>query len=207
MTRATGLPRFVTTSGSLVSATSSKSARHLALNSVAVIDLTGPVYDPVVDTYLAIASRREVRDYAPTPIPDDVVTRILDAGRLSGSARNTQLWEFVIVTKQEELAETVYAPENVRTAALVVAIVGEASSFDAGRCAENMLLTAWNEGVGSVPNGIADADAAAAICGGPVKIVLSFGYPARPRNAEARTAEEWSARAKRKPLDELVRSV
>jgi hypothetical protein len=37
--------------------------------------------------------------------------------------------------------------------------------------------------------------------------VLSFGYPARPRDPEARPAEEWSARIKRKPLDELVRRV
>jgi hypothetical protein len=35
--------------------------------------------------------------------------------------------------------------------------------------------------------------------------VLTFGYPARPRNPEARTPEEWSARAKRKPFDEVVR--
>jgi nitroreductase len=160
-----------------------------------------------VDTFLAIASRREVRDYAPTPIPEVVVDRILDAGRLAGSSQNTQRWEFVVVSKQDEVADTVYAPGNVRGAALVVAIVGEAGAFDVGRCAQNMLLAAWNDGVGSCPNGVADADAAAAICGGPVKIILTFGYPARPRDPDSRSAEEWSARAKRKPLDELVRRV
>jgi hypothetical protein len=40
-----------------------------------------------------------------------------------------------------------------------------------------------------------------------VKAILSFGYPARPRNPESRPAEEWSARANRKPLDELVRRI
>src|SRR6185437_11590391 len=50
-----------------------------------------------VETWLAIASKRDVRDYAPTPIPPDVEQRILDAGRLSGSSRNTQRWEFVVV--------------------------------------------------------------------------------------------------------------
>jgi nitroreductase len=35
-------------------------------------------------------------------------------------------------------------------------------------------------------------------------IVLSFGYPAEPRDPESRTADEWSRRAKRKPLDEIV---
>jgi hypothetical protein len=40
-----------------------------------------------------------------------------------------------------------------------------------------------------------------------VKTILSFGYPANPRDPQSRSAEEWSARAKRKPLDELVRRV
>ena len=38
----------------------------------------------------------------------------------------------------------------------------------------------------------------------PIGIVLTFGYPERERNPEQRTADEWSARADRKPLDELV---
>ena len=45
---------------------------------------------------------------------------------------------------------------------LVVAIVGEAGAFDAGRCMQNMMLGAWGDGVVSCPNGIRDADAAAA---------------------------------------------
>lgn len=162
-----------------------------------------------MDTYRAIASKRDERAYAETPIPDDVRTRILDAGRLAGSSRNTQRWEFVVVSggAQERLAEAVYAPENVRTGVLVVAIVGEAGGFDTGRCSQNMMLAAWEQGVVSCPNGIRDADAAAEICGGDVRAILSFGYPAKPRDVEARSAEEWSERANRKPLDELVREV
>jgi nitroreductase len=166
-----------------------------------------------MDTFLAIASRREVRAYADRPIPDEVVRRILDAGRLSGSAGNQQPWRFVLVSgeAQAALADVVSEPGNIRGAALVVALVvgGKGPvSFDAGRCAQNMLLAAWNEGVGGSPNGVADRDAANAIVRVPedqsIAIVLSFGYPARPRDPESRSAEEWSARARRKPLDELV---
>jgi nitroreductase len=162
-----------------------------------------------VDTWLAIASKRDTRAYADTPVPDDVRRRILDAGRLSGSSQNTQRWAFVVpgAEAQTRLAETVYAPENVRGAALVVAVVGEARPFDVGRCCQNMMLAAWNDGVASCPNGVRDAEAAAEICGGDVKAVLSFGYAARPRDPERRTAEEWSARADRKPLDEVRRSI
>jgi nitroreductase len=162
-----------------------------------------------VDTFLAIASKRDERAYADAPVPDDVTRRILDAGRLSGSSRNTQRWEFVLVSgaAQQQLASAVYAPRNVQTATLVVAIVGEARPYDVGRSTQNMMLAAWNEGVASCPNGVRDAELAAAVCGGEVKAVLSLGYPARPRDPSRRSADEWSGRANRRPLDELTRRV
>ena len=161
-----------------------------------------------MDTYLAVASKRDERRYAERPIPPEVVERILDAGRLSGNSQNKQAWRFVVVEdpeRRERLAEAVYMGANVRGAALVIGITGRA--YDAGRCSQNMMLAAWNEGVTSCPNGIADAAAAADALGleeGELAIVLSLGYPASGRSAERRTAEEWSRRAKRKPLSELV---
>jgi nitroreductase len=101
----------------------------------------------------------------------------------------------------------VYAPENVAGAQLVVAIVGDAAGFDVGRASQNMMLAAWDAGIASCPNGIRDAEGAARICGGEVKMILSFGYPAKPRDLGAHSADEWSARAKRAPFDELVRRV
>jgi nitroreductase len=163
-----------------------------------------------MDTFLAIASRREARDYSDRPIPDEVTQRILDAGRLAGSAKNRQPWRFLLVedaTARARLAEAVFEPTNVQGAQLVVAIVGR-SGLDTGRCTQNMLLAAWNAGVGSCPNGQRDPEAArAALVLGTdeeIAIVLTFGYPARERDPDRRTAEEWSARADRKPLDELV---
>jgi nitroreductase len=162
-----------------------------------------------VDPYMAIASKRDERSYADAAIPAEIRQRILDAGRLTGSSKNRQRWEFVLVAgaARDRLAEAVYAPDNVRSAALVVAIVGEAGAFDVGRCAQNMMVAAWAGGVASCPNGVREADAAAEICGGDVRAILSFGYPSRPRDPASRSAEEWSARANRKPLSELVREV
>ena len=161
-----------------------------------------------MDAFLAIASKRDTRRFADRPIPDDVTRRILDAGRLAGSARNAQPWRLLVVENRERLkrlATAVYVPDNVRGARLVVAIAGE-RPFDLGRCAQNMLLAAWNEGVASCPNGIADAEAAKEALGldEPPAIVLTFGYPARHPGAESRSAEEWSARAERRTLDDVV---
>jgi len=170
-----------------------------------------------VDTFLTIASRRDERRYGPEPLPEEVVTRILDAGRLSGSASNRQPWTFVLPESRarvEALAEAVYAPDNVLGAGLVVAIVLDGAgkaTFDAGRAAQNMLLAAWNEGISSCPNGIADREAARAALGLSEEetptIVLTFGIPQRRRDASSRTPDEWSSRANRRPLADVVRRV
>jgi nitroreductase len=164
-----------------------------------------------VDTFLAVASRREVREYDDRPIPADVERRILEAGRVAGSAANKQPWRFLVVGDVDDLAGVVYVPENVRDAKLVVAVVvdwARSAPFDAGRAAQNMMLAAWNEGVGSCPNGISDRERGAEILGlddGEAAVVLTFGYPARKRDPESRTAEEWVERANRKPFDEVVK--
>lgn len=163
-----------------------------------------------MDTFLAVASKRDERRYAPREVPADVADRILDAGRLAGSSRNRQPWAFVVVADEErrrELAEAVYAPANVHGAALVIACVGK--GFDLGRAAQNMMLVAWNDGVASCPNGIRDAERARRALdlreGEELGVVLSLGYPARPREPATRTAEAWSARANRRPLDDVAR--
>jgi nitroreductase len=161
-----------------------------------------------VDTYLAIASKRDTKRYAEKPIPRRVVERILDAGRVTGSSQNKQPWRMLVVEdsgRREQLAGAVYEPENIRGARLVVAIAGS-RTFDLGRCAQNMMLAAWNDGVASTPNGIADPEAAKEALGldEPPVIVLSFGYPLRHPGAGSRTAAEWSARANRRPLSESV---
>jgi nitroreductase len=168
-----------------------------------------------VDTFLAITSRRDVKRYEPRRIPEDVVSRILDAGRLSGSAVNRQPWRFLLVETaglRARLAGAVYEPTNINGAALVVAVVGVGKGpigFDCGRASQSMLLAAWNEGVASSPNGIADHETAAATLGlgedEKLQIVLSFGYPAKARDPTSRSPEEWSAAANRRPLEQTVR--
>ncbi len=166
-----------------------------------------------MDAYLAIVSKRDERQYAEQPIEEDVVRRILDAGRVAGSAANRQPWRFVVLETSElveRVAATVYSSRNVLTAKLVVAIVTERpAAFDVGRAAQNMMLAAWNEGVTSCPNGTRDAEATRRELGlggdERVQTILSFGYPASGRDAESRPAEEWSRRARRKALDEVVR--
>jgi nitroreductase len=168
-----------------------------------------------VDTYLAIASRREGRRYADRAVSEGVRHRILDAGRLAGSSQNRQPWRFYVLDDRalvERVAETVYAPSNLlgATFVVVITVAGKGPlSFDAGRAAQNMMLAAWNEGVVGSPNGIKESERTSELLGLEADeqptIILSFGYPQRERDPESRSAEEWSRRANRKPLAELVK--
>ncbi len=149
-----------------------------------------------MDTLLAIASRRDERRTLPEALPSELVLRLLDAGRLSGSSRNSQPWVFVVPTgraRVEELAGAVFVPENVLGAGLVVAILVHGKGpvlFDAGRAAQSMLLAAWAAGIASCPNGISDLDRARdALAAGERRdagdrpLVRAPGAAARPRAA------------------------
>lgn len=170
-----------------------------------------------METYLALASLRAVRAYDGRAVPAEVIERVLDAGRVAGSAGNAQPWELVVLESPDrvrEVAATVWEPANLLGAAEVVAVVVRGkgpASFDAGRAAQNMMLAAWDAGVGSCPNGVKDQDGFAALLGlsqdDRAATVLSFGYPSRPSDPRRHSPGEWLQRASRKPGQEVVRRI
>ncbi len=150
-----------------------------------------------MDTYHAILAKRDTRRYAPTPLPDDVLSRILQAGRMAGSARAAEPVRLIAIRDFEQrhrLAACGRSTGHMITAPVVVAIIlvpefGEVGApftlfrgpFDAGRAGQNMMLTAWEEGIASCPASMHDPDAAALVLGLPgghyVINVIAFGYP------------------------------
>jgi nitroreductase len=164
-----------------------------------------------MDAYFAVVSLRTVREYSDRPIPDDALSRILEAGRTSGSSQNKQPWRFYVVRRRETLnrmAEAVYAPDNLRGCQVAVAIVTSGKGgFDIGRCAQNMMLAAWSDGIGSAPNGIKDGEILRPLLGlepdQAVVTVLSLGYPTKPIKTSG-DIDGILGRIKRKPLDELA---
>ena len=56
-----------------------------------------------METLEAIGHQRVVRAFQQRPLPDDVVTTILDAGRRTGSSKNLQRWAFITVTDRATL--------------------------------------------------------------------------------------------------------
>src|SRR5512134_45503 len=50
-----------------------------------------------MDLFEAIRNRKSIRRFKQTPVPDEDIARILDAGRLAPSANNTQPWSFLVI--------------------------------------------------------------------------------------------------------------
>jgi nitroreductase len=164
-----------------------------------------------VDTYLAIVSLRAVRRYSDRPIEPEPLHRILQAARSTGSSVNKQPWTFYVVQGPEtrkRLADGVWAPENVVGCQIALAIITSGKGgFDAGRVAQNIMLAAWSDGIGSTPNGIKDGELVGRVLGLPEghtpANVISLGYPKTP----AKLPSDPNAilqRINRKPLEELV---
>lgn len=170
-----------------------------------------------MDAYRAIISKRDTRDFAERPIPGEVLHRILQAGRMAGSAKNAQPVRLVVLESFErraELAECGRFTPHLVSCAVAVAIVlapedGEPGKpfaifrgpFDAGRAAQNMMVAAWAEGISSCPASMHDAECAARVLGLPegyvVANVIAFGYPAE--GAPIGRGQQ------RLPIDEYVR--
>jgi nitroreductase len=139
-----------------------------------------------MDAAKCILTKRDSRSYTGQAIPDQTLDRILQAGRMSGSSKNTQPWRFVVLRDQqrrEELAKCGNFATPMLAAPLAIAIVlaPGGSAFDAGRTAQNMMLAAWEQGITSCPVAMHDRECAAKTLDVPdehiVAMVICFGYP------------------------------
>jgi nitroreductase len=171
-----------------------------------------------MDAYLAVVSKREVREYADRAVPDDVLIKILAAGRASGSSKNTQPWRFVVLRDRERrygLAPAIMAPRNLERCAVAIAVVllNDRMRFDAGRVAQNMMVAAWALGVGSCPNSVRPdehdrlRETLAIPQEAAVATILTLGYPApgsRPRPRPKADPTKVLERVNRLSLDEIV---
>ncbi len=161
----------------------------------------------------AIRSKRAVRKFSPHPLPEEIVTSILNAGRRSQSSKNEQVWQFIAIRDKailKALSECGEWAGHLAGAALGVAIVTPDPSvkfqtlFDAGQAAAFMQLAAWELGVGSCIASIYDTEKARRILGFPpemeLRFAVSFGYPADDAKLTAPPKKGG-----RKALEEVVR--
>lgn len=172
------------------------------------------------ETTRFLRSLRAVRRFAETPIADAILLDILEVARWTGSSKNDQPWEFVVVRERATLAELATCGRygghlaGARAAiALVIDAAVPGAEFDQGRVAQNIMLAAWAHGVGSCIASLYPEEntrRAKALLGVPAHLVLetaiSLGYPADEAALRLSRAPEAARDAPigRKPLDALV---
>jgi nitroreductase len=149
----------------------------------------------------AVRAKRAIRRFAPRPLEAAHLEQILDAGRRSGSSKNLQRWAFIVCRDRAHLAELAkvgpYAGHLAGAAAGIALITPDPRGpdaplsilFDLGQAAANMMLVAWELGIGSVPATVYDEALARSLLGYPddqyCEYLLSFGYPADPADLSA----------------------
>jgi nitroreductase len=145
-----------------------------------------------METWRAINTVRVVRQFVDRPLQAEHLERILNAGRRAGSSKNEQRWAFIVIRDREHLRELTRVGSYARPladAAVAIALVtpdeqgprNDSVMWDLGRAAQNMVLAAWELGIGSVPATAHNQDVTRELLGLPdgqrCSFLLSFGYP------------------------------
>jgi nitroreductase len=127
-----------------------------------------------MDVYQAVITRRSIREFKDTPVPYDILEKCVNAARVAPSAANRQVCEYVIVDDEKllpQIFDTVGSwfgvprpkegwPPGRRPKAYIITLINKPleselggnrldTSYDVGMAAENMMLVALEEGIGS----------------------------------------------------------
>jgi nitroreductase len=159
-----------------------------------------------LDPYECILTKLDVREFDSNPVPSELKMKILEAGRLTGSARNLQHWRFILVEDRDrlkKLAEDSTTGKWVGNANFAVIVLTDPKYgfhlIDAGRVLQAMELAAWSFGIVSCIYTGVNRDALQGDFAIPKdmnpSVIIGFGYPTRKISGK---------RKNRKPLRELA---
>lgn len=157
-----------------------------------------------------IRERRSVRRFTSRDVPEEIVEKIVEAGRWAPSGKNNQPWKFAIIRDKEikELIarQTIYSRSIREAPVLILVFLDNSLSYDRtkdvqaiGACIQNMLLAIHSLGLGGVWLGeiLKNKEKVREIVEAPssyeLMAVIAFGYPA-----------EALGEGERKSLSELV---
>ena len=158
-----------------------------------------------MDTLTCIRTRREIREYLDKPIPEEDILKILEAGRLAPSSKNSQPWHFVVIRNKDTLrkiSNLTPTGKHIAEAPLAIAILMDCAKLpeiDGSRATQNMVLAAWSLGIGSCWVTNFYEDGVKELLGAPQRMklvtVMPFGYPVEPKTNRKKI---------RKPMSEIL---
>ena len=144
-----------------------------------------------------ILTRHSIRRYTPAPVPDSLVTEILQAAMSAPSAGNQQPWQFVVIADRllrEEIPTFHPYAQMVREAPVAILVCGDLrlESYpghwvqDCSAATQNILLAAHAKGLGAVWVGVYPKEERVArfqeLLGLPAQVIplalVPLGFPA-----------------------------
>ena len=175
-----------------------------------------------MDVYEAVTKRRSIREFKDISVPHDVLEKCVNAARLAPTASNCQLCEYIIVDDEQLLPRVFDAvvswfgvprpkdgwPPGRRPRAYIVTLINiplEAeigmgrtnTNYDVGLAAENMMLVALEQGIGSCAITGFEQGRLRQVLNIPDKyeiaLVLALGFPGESPVVEVATKsiERW----------------
>ena len=165
---------------------------------------------PMIETLRTV---RQIRQYAPEPVSDEVVAQLLTVARWTGSSKNSQPWHFIVVRDRDALRRIAELRPNINWLAgvpLAIAIVldgaGTSNAYDEGRVTERLLIAAHSLGLGGGTAWFGDESQqgeAKRILGIPAdrtaRSMVAIGRP-----TSAKDPRPGAKAGGRKPLSEIV---
>lgn len=146
-----------------------------------------------------IKKRRSIRKFRQEKIPLDTLISLIDVSRLSPSAANLQPWEFIVINEKNLCEEIFFTlswagyispkrtpSEGERPVAYIAIIINKTINkdnyeHDCGAAAQNIMLSALEEGIGSCWLGAINREKIREILKLPkeyiIDTVIALGYP------------------------------
>ncbi|MGE5404290.1 MAG: nitroreductase family protein [Candidatus Saccharibacteria bacterium] len=158
-----------------------------------------------------LINRRSVRKYKTDPVPREHLMELVKAGGLAATAGNFQPWEFVVIDDRKQISalkDACMGQEVFDTAPAVICVCADPEKsatygdrgmnyyckLDCANATQNILLTAYNMGYGSLWVGGFKEDSIRQVLGIPAKIhvvsLIPIGKPDYEWNPPKREVQD-----------------
>ena len=155
-----------------------------------------------MDIYEAIVNRKSMRAFKDKDVPEEMISRLLEAARLAPSASNRQEWRFIVVrdpATRKQLSKAAMGQKFVGEAPVVLACCAETDGhvmacgqlcypIDVAIAIDHITLCATADGLGTCWIGAFDESQVKEILGIPPQIrvvgLLPIGYPKDPSSVK-----------------------
>ncbi len=140
-----------------------------------------------MEVFECVSTLSTIRSYKEKKVPDEIVMKVMEAGRLAPSAHNDQPWEFIILrdkTKLKQMDQYCSSGTFIVQVDFAVVVLSDPRSkwheIDTTRAIQNMVLSAWSYKLGSCWIGRIDKEGLSQFLKIPkewnILTVLPFGY-------------------------------